>query len=113
MTIVNNPTVGAPLAFSKQWESIDWRAVKAQVYKLQMRIAKAIRSGCHNKAKALQWILTNSFYAKILAIKRITQNRGKNTPGCRRHVKIRAEATPYDYKYRDYFKERDLKQRKS
>jgi len=46
-----------------------------------MRIAKAIKSGRHNKAKALQWILTHSFYAKCLAVKRVTQSKGKNTPG--------------------------------
>ena len=46
-----------------------------------MRIAKAIRLKHYNKAKALQWILTNSFYAKLLAIQRVVKNKGKNTPG--------------------------------
>ena len=30
---------------------------------------------------SLQWILTHSFYAKLLAVKRVTANKGKNTPG--------------------------------
>jgi RNA-directed DNA polymerase len=31
--------------------------------------------------KALQWLLTHSFSGKALAVKRVTENRGKNTPG--------------------------------
>jgi len=81
MTTSGNPTVGAPLTRNIIWQHIDWKAVEDHVYKLQMRIAKAIRLGHHCKAKALQWILTNSFYAKLLAIKKVTQNKGKNTPG--------------------------------
>src|SRR5699024_3168403 len=30
---------------------------------------------------SLQWLLTHSFYAKALAVKRVTSNRGKNTAG--------------------------------
>jgi RNA-directed DNA polymerase len=33
------------------------------------------------KAKALQWMLTHSYTAKFLAVKRVTENKGKNTPG--------------------------------
>ncbi len=42
---------------------------------------KAAQAGKHNKAKALQWLLTHSFSGKALAVKRVTQNKGKNTPG--------------------------------
>jgi len=48
---------------------------------LQRRIAKAISECNPGKAKALQWIHTHSFAAKLLAVKRVTQNKGKNTPG--------------------------------
>ena len=34
-----------------------------------------------NKACALQHLLTSSFYAKALAVKRVTSNKGKKTPG--------------------------------
>jgi RNA-directed DNA polymerase len=80
MTTMNS-TVGAPSARTIQWSSINWKAVQDLVYKLQVRIAKAIKSRHYSNAKALQWILTHSFYAKLLAIKRVTQNKGKNTPG--------------------------------
>ena len=46
-----------------------------------MRIAKAVQEGKHGKVKALQWMLTHSFHAKALAVKRVTSNKGKKTPG--------------------------------
>jgi RNA-directed DNA polymerase len=46
-----------------------------------MRIAKATKEGQWGKVKALQHLLTNSFYAKLLAVKRVTSNKGKKTPG--------------------------------
>ena len=63
------------------WRSINWKKARREVKRLQMRIAKAVNDGNHGKAKALQWILTHSFYAKALAVKRVTSNKGKNTPG--------------------------------
>ena len=76
-----NFTVGAPSARTITWNSINWRTAQDLVYRLQTRIAKAIKLGRYGKAKALQWILTHSFYAKLLAVRRVTQNKGKNTPG--------------------------------
>ena len=46
-----------------------------------MRIVKAQQERRYNKVKALQWLLTHSLYAKLLAVKRVTENKGKNTPG--------------------------------
>jgi len=51
------------------------------VYRLQMRIAKAIREKKHNKAKVLQRLLTHSYSAKLEAVKRVTSNKGRNTAG--------------------------------
>lgn len=72
---------GAPSTRIFHWKTIDWKLVEDQVSRLQFRIAKAIKIGRFAKAKALQWLLTHSFFAKLLAIKRVTQNTGKNTPG--------------------------------
>lgn len=80
MTDIVHPMAGAPSA-EMPWSSIDWKAVQETVYRLQMRIAKATREGRHGKAKALQWLLTHSFHAKLLAVKRIVQNKGGKTPG--------------------------------
>ena len=63
------------------WDSIDWSKGENFVRKLQARIVKAQKEGRHNKVKALQWMLTHSFYAKALAVKRVTSNKGKNTSG--------------------------------
>ncbi len=66
---------------SKTWDNIPWEGVKAHVFRLQMRIAKATRERKFGKVKALQRILTHSFYSKCLAVKQVTSNTGKNTPG--------------------------------
>ena len=66
---------------TETWEAILWPKVTANVFRLQMRIAKAVRIGRWGKAKALQRLLVNSFSAKVLAVKRVTQNSGHKTPG--------------------------------
>lgn len=74
-------TAGAPSTRITHWKAIDWKTVNDFVSRLQMRIAKAIKIGRYGKAQAIQWLLTHSFYAKLLAVKRVTQNNGKRTPG--------------------------------
>ncbi len=63
------------------WESIDWKTVEKKVRLLQQRILQAKKEGKHRKVASLQWILTHSFHAKLLAIKRVIKNKGRNTPG--------------------------------
>ena len=63
------------------WKTIDWSRVRQEVRRLQMRIAKATQAGQHRKAQALQWVLTHSRSAKLLAVHRVTTNRGAKTPG--------------------------------
>lgn len=74
-------TVGAASGCEVDWHGIDWARSHQTVRRLQMRIAKAVREGRWGKVKALQWLLTHSFYGKTLAVKRVTENQGKNTPG--------------------------------
>ena len=66
---------------SNAWDSIDWLRCEIAVKKLQARIVKAQKEGRYGKVKALQWMLTHSFYAKALAVKRVTSNKGKKTAG--------------------------------
>ncbi len=75
------PSVGAPPALAKQWEALDWASLHHQVQRLQVRIAKAVKEKRFGKARALQWLLAHSFAAKALAVRRVTSNRGKNSPG--------------------------------
>lgn len=63
------------------WDSINWNKCEIVVNKLQARIVKAQKAGKHSKVKALQWVLTHSFYAKALAVKRVTSNSGSDTAG--------------------------------
>ena len=63
------------------WDAIDWRKVDRTVQRLQARIVKAQREGRHGKVKALSRILTRSFAAKALAVKRVTENKGKRAAG--------------------------------
>jgi len=66
---------------SANWDAIDWQPIEANVRRLQMRIAKAVREERWGKVKALQWLLTHSFSAKLLAVRRVVRNRGRNTAG--------------------------------
>lgn len=86
MTTVTQLLIGASSARVKTWTVINWRTVEAHVRRLQLRIAKAIKIRCYGRAKSLQWLLTHSFFAKLLAVRRVTQNSGKNTPGVDRIV---------------------------
>ncbi len=74
-------TAGAPIGSFRNWKSIHWKAIYEAVKRLQMRIAKAVKEGIYGRAKALQWLLTHSYQAKLLAVKRVTSNKGKRTPG--------------------------------
>lgn len=73
--------IGASSSLADSWDAINWQKAEAEVYRLQMRIAKAFREGKHNMVNALQWMLTHSFSAKVLAVKRVVTNRGAKTPG--------------------------------
>jgi len=67
--------------FDMTWSGIGWIDVQRQVRRLQTRIVKATQVGKYNKVKALQWLLTHSFSGKALAVKRVTENKGKHTAG--------------------------------
>lgn len=64
-----------------QWHSIDWVSAHKTVRRLQQRIVKATREGRWGKVKALQYLLTRSLSAKAIAVRRVTENTGKRTPG--------------------------------
>jgi RNA-directed DNA polymerase len=72
---------GAPSHNNLDWNQINWRKVKGNVRRLQARIVKAIEAKRWGKVIALQRLLTRSFSAKALAVRRVTENRGKRTPG--------------------------------
>lgn len=80
---------GEPMSTKKQasancafiWESVNWSLVKDKVSELQSRIAKAALSGKNHLVKKLQYLLSKSYYGRLLAVKRVISNKGKKTAG--------------------------------
>lgn len=74
-------TASAPSTDAQRWQSIDWPAMETRVYRLQVRIAKSIREQRWGKARALQHLLSRSFAAKLIAVRRVISNKGSRTAG--------------------------------
>ncbi|HEY0971673.1 MAG TPA: reverse transcriptase domain-containing protein [Gemmatimonadales bacterium] len=74
------PSPGAP-SHRTVWHQTDWKQVDQEVRRLQLRIAKAAKEGRWGKVRALQHLLTHSRSAKLMAVRRVTENRGRKTPG--------------------------------
>lgn len=73
--------LGAPVRPNEEWLQANWSQISAEVNRLQVRIAKATQANRWGKVQALQRLLSRSFNGKMLAVKRVTENSGKNTPG--------------------------------
>jgi RNA-directed DNA polymerase len=63
------------------WHSINWETCHRKVRELQVRIAKATAHNDWRRVKKLQRMLVHSFSAKAIAVRRVTENRGRNTAG--------------------------------
>ncbi len=74
-------TTAGATSHDQDWHQINWYTVQRNVRRLQVRIVKARQDGRHGKVKALQHLLTHSFSGKALAVRRVTENQGKRTPG--------------------------------
>ncbi len=67
---------------TNSWNTINWAKVERKVFKLQKRIFQAVKSGQKAKARKLQKLLFKSYFAKLLAVRKVTQdNQGKKTTG--------------------------------
>lgn len=81
------------------WDAIDWPRAEKVVKGLQRRIVKATQEEDWSRVKDLQRLLTRSISGRLLAVKRVTENQGKATPGVDRVIwstpesKIRALST--------------------
>lgn len=65
----------------KSWHDVSWIKVYQTVARMQARIAKAAKAGEWRTVRSLQRLLTKSTGAKVLAVRRVTENRGRKTPG--------------------------------
>lgn len=64
------------------WNEIAWKQIERNVFKLQKRIFKAEQRGDIKTVRQLQKLLMKSRSAKLLSIRRVTQdNQGKKTAG--------------------------------
>lgn len=61
------------------WSDINWTEAYDYVNRLQIRLVKATKKGKWNLVKRLQYLLTHSFFAKAITVKKVTQNKGKYT----------------------------------
>jgi RNA-directed DNA polymerase len=66
---------GAVSGQVESWFAIEWQRANHLVKRLQARIVKATQAGRWGKVKALQRLLTRSFSAKALAVRRVTEPR--------------------------------------
>ena len=81
MMVTNQIVASASTDNNMSWHGIDWSQCHRIVRSHQARIVKATKEGRWGKVKALQRLLTYSFSGKAIAVKRVIENRGKNTPG--------------------------------
>lgn len=65
-----------------EWNRLNWRKIQKVVFKLQKRIYRAYISGDVRKGRRLQKTLIKSYYNRLLAVRKVTQdNQGKKTAG--------------------------------
>src|SRR5215813_1055288 len=72
---------GASLRPAVDWHSINWKQANRNVRRLQSRIVQAQQQNKKRKVRALQFILTRSYSARCLAVRRVTENSGRRTAG--------------------------------
>jgi group II intron reverse transcriptase/maturase len=67
---------------SELWKKTNWKKLRRSLFRLQVRVWKAIRAGDKRKAKSLQKLILKSYAARMLAVRQVTQlNAGKKTAG--------------------------------
>lgn len=67
-----------------RWETINWASVQKKVFKYQKEIYKASKNNSIEKVRVLQNCLIKSYLAKLVAVRRVTQDNqrsGRSTAG--------------------------------
>ena len=66
--------------FSELWKNLNWTKICKVVFRLQIRLFKAMRTGDSARVRNLQNLILRSRSARLLAIRQVTQlNAGKKT----------------------------------
>ncbi|MDD1444459.1 reverse transcriptase N-terminal domain-containing protein, partial [Dolichospermum sp. ST_sed3] len=67
---------------SESWKTLPWKKFRRDLFRLQIRVYKAVQVGDKRKAKSLQKLILKSTAARLLAIRQVSQlNAGKKTAG--------------------------------
>ena len=78
--------VGAVSGDADEWYAVNWQAINRNVRRLQVRIVQATKARRWGKVRALQHLLTCSYSGKVIAVRRVTENAGKKTPGVDKEI---------------------------
>lgn len=71
-----------PKTTNNEWKDLPWNKIQRKVFKLQKAIYQAVSRGNKAKARRLQRLLNKSYYARLLAVRKVSQeNQGKKTAG--------------------------------
>jgi len=69
------------LSDTERWNAINWHKAISIVNRIQTRIVKAVKAGDKQRVRGLQRLQSHTLAAKLLAVRRVTSNRGKKTAG--------------------------------
>src|SRR5260370_13315537 len=102
---------------SEAWNKLPWRKLEKHCYRIQKRIYRASQRGNTRAVHKLQKLLTKSEAARLLAVRRVTQeNQGKKTAGVdgiksvkpQARLVMAAEIHPTSWKHQDSQPERPV-----
>lgn len=74
-------TAGASLRDPESWHPINWRRAQRTVRRLPIRLVQAEQTHKGRKGRVLQRILVRALSGRAVAVRRVSPNRGKQTPG--------------------------------
>jgi RNA-directed DNA polymerase len=75
------PTSDVASCVWNSWTTIPWTQANQYVRRLQARISKAAKDEDWRGVKRLQKLLVRSSSGKAVAVRRVTENQGRRTPG--------------------------------
>src|SRR5947208_8935712 len=71
-----------PEKTSETWNRVPWKKLEQHCFRIQMRIYRASQRGNQRAVQKLQKLLMKSEAARLLAVRRVSQdNQGKKTAG--------------------------------
>ena len=81
MTYHNSNMVPSDEEDAARWNNLNWQKIRRKVMSFQRRIVKACHERNNDKLAALEYLVSNSFNAKALAVRIVTDTKGSRTAG--------------------------------